>query len=51
VERHSGNFSRTVTLPCAVTESEVAAEYKDGVLTIKLPKTEQSKTHKIKVKG
>ena len=51
VERRYGNFSRTVTLPCAVIESEVAAEYKDGVLTIKLPKTEESKTHKIKVKG
>jgi HSP20 family protein len=51
VERSYGSFSRTVTLPCAVNESEVAAEYKDGVLTIKLPKTEESKAHKIKVKG
>ena len=51
VERSCGNFSRSVTLPCAVTESEVAADYKDGVLTIKLPKTEGSKAHKIKVKG
>jgi HSP20 family protein len=51
VERSYGNFSRTVTLPCAVNESEVAAEYKEGVLTIKLPKAEESKAHKIKVKG
>lgn len=51
VERHYGNFSRSVTLPCMINESEVAAEYKDGVLTIKLPKTEESKVHKIKVKG
>jgi len=51
VERRYGSFSRSVTLPCNVVESEVAAEYKDGVLTIKLPKTEESKTHKIKVKG
>ena len=51
VERHYGNFSRSVTLPCTIAESEVAAEYKDGVLTIKLPKTEESKAHKIKVKG
>jgi HSP20 family protein len=51
VERSYGSFSRTVTLPCAVNESEVAAEYKDGVLTVKLPKTEESKAHKIKVKG
>jgi HSP20 family protein len=51
IERRYGNFSRSVTLPCTVTESEVAAEYHDGVLTVKLPKTEESKAHKIKVKG
>ncbi|MEX2306262.1 MAG: Hsp20/alpha crystallin family protein [Pirellulales bacterium] len=51
VERRYGNFSRSVTLPCTVVESEVAAEYRDGVLTIKLPKTEESKAHKIKVKS
>ena len=50
VERRYGSFSRSVTLPCKVLESEVAAEYHDGVLTIKLPKTEESKAHKIKVK-
>jgi HSP20 family protein len=51
LERRYGNFSRSVTLPCAVAESEVAAEHHDGVLTIKLPKTEESKAHKIKVKS
>jgi HSP20 family protein len=51
VERRYGDFSRSVTLPSAVEESEIAAEYRDGVLTIKLPKTEESKAHKIKVKG
>ncbi len=51
VERSYGNFSRSVTLPCAVAESEIAAEYQNGVLTIKLPKAEESKAHKIKVKG
>ena len=50
VERRSGSFSRSVTLPCNVIESEVAAEYLDGVLAIKLPKTDESKAHKIKVK-
>jgi HSP20 family protein len=50
-ERSYGQFFRSVTLPSNVIESEVAAEYKDGVLTIKLPKTEQSKAHKIKVKS
>ena len=51
VERRYGSFSRSVTLPCTVNESEVAAAYHDGVLTIKLPKTEESKAHKIKVKS
>jgi HSP20 family protein len=51
IERQYGNFSRSVTLPSTVAESEVAAEYHDGVLAIKLPKSEESKAHKIKVKG
>ena len=51
IERRYGNFSRSVTLPCTVVENEVAAEYHDGVLTIKLPKSEESRAHKIKVKG
>jgi HSP20 family protein len=51
VERQCGCYSRSVSLPCQVNESEVAAEYHDGVLSITLPKTDESKAHKIKVKG
>jgi len=51
LERRIGSFSRSITLPCAVQEGEAAADYKDGVLTITLPKAEEAKTHKIKVKG
>jgi HSP20 family protein len=51
VERRYGGFSRSVTLPCIVAENEVAAEYRDGVLAITMPKTDESKAHKIKVKG
>lgn len=51
VERQSGRYSRTVSLPAPVVEGEVAAEYHDGVLSITLPKTDESKAHKIKVKG
>lgn len=51
VERQSGSFSRSITLPCRVNESEVAAEYRDGVLSITLPKTDESKARKIKVKS
>jgi HSP20 family protein len=51
VERRCGSFARTFTLPCPVEEDEVAAEYRDGVLTITMPKTESAKAHRIEVKG
>lgn len=51
IERRSGSFSRTLTLPCRVNEQKVNADYKDGVLVINLPKVEGAKTHKIKVQG
>ena len=51
LERRSGDFSRSFTLPCPVEEDEVAAEHRDGVLTITLPKTEEAKTRKIQVKS
>ncbi len=50
VERRYGSFSRTVTLPCAVNEDEATAEFNDGVLTITLPKAEEAKARKIKIK-
>ncbi len=51
IERRAGSFSRSVTLPCSVDEEKVTAECRDGILTIKLPKTEESRTRKVKVKG
>jgi HSP20 family protein len=51
VERSSGSFSRTVTLPCAVEEAKVDAQYKDGILTVALPKTPEAKSRKIEVKS
>lgn len=51
VERHSGAFSRSLTLPCKVSESEVVAEYEQGVLTVVLPKCEEAQSKKITVKG
>ena len=51
VERGVGAFSRSVTLPCPVKEEAVDAQYKNGILTIKLPRTEEAKTRKITVKG
>lgn len=51
VERRQGSFSRTVVLPCTVNEDKVDAQYKDGVLSIKMPKTEEAKARKIKVRS
>jgi HSP20 family protein len=43
-ERSYGSFARTLTLPGPVDESRVLAEYRDGVLTITLPKLGETKT-------
>lgn len=51
IECRAGTFSRSVTLPCQVKEDAVDAHYKNGILTIKLPKTEEAKARKINVKG
>ena len=51
VERRTGSFSRSFALPCSVAEDEVVAEYKEGILTITLPKTDEALTRKVKVKG
>jgi HSP20 family protein len=51
LERRTGSFSRMLTLPCEVNADEVAAEYAQGVLTVKLPKCEEAKSKKVAVKG
>ena len=50
VERHAGSLRAFVELSSAVKEDKVAAEYKDGVLPITLPKSEAARTHKITVR-
>jgi HSP20 family protein len=50
IERSYGSFVRSFTLPEAVDESGVKAEYKDGVLNLHLPKTEKVKPKAIDVK-
>jgi HSP20 family protein len=49
VERSYGTFTRSFALPPTVDASKVAADYKDGVLTIKLPQREEAKPRQIKV--
>ena len=49
-ERGYGSFNRLMDLPGAVDGSRVSAEFKDGVLTITLPKKEESKPRRIEVK-
>lgn len=49
VERSYGSFSRSFILPDTVKNEEIVADYKDGVLTLTLPKSAESKAREIKV--
>ena len=49
VERAYGTFSRSFSLPSTVDASKIGAEYKNGVLTVKLPLREEAKPRQIKV--
>jgi HSP20 family protein len=49
IERSYGAFSRSFTLPDTVDPEGVRASFKDGVLTVNLPKKEASKPRQIKV--
>jgi HSP20 family protein len=42
-ERFYGSFSRTIPLPVEVKSEDAKAEYKDGILSISVPKVEQAK--------
>lgn len=50
IERRAEKYSRTIGLPCGIKEDKVQAVYENGVLSITLPKTEESKPHRIAVK-
>ena len=49
IERSYGAFARTFALPPTVDPAKVSAEYKAGVLTVRLPLREEAKPNKIKV--
>ncbi len=48
-ERASGRFLRSVTLSSDVISDKIEANYKDGLLQIRLPKAEEAKPKKIQV--
>lgn len=50
IERTYGSFQRSFTLPTAVRQDKVEAEFRDGVLTITMPKAEEAKRKQIEVK-
>jgi HSP20 family protein len=49
IERRYGTFSRSFSLPQTVDPGKVSAEYKNGVLTVRLPLREEAKPRSIKV--
>ncbi len=51
IERQFGSFSRSLNLGEKVKADGIEAGYKDGILTVTLPKAEESKPKKIEVKS
>ena len=51
VERAYGAFRRSFTLPVTVDASNVQATYRDGVLTVTLPRREETRPRQIQVNG
>ena len=49
VERRYGTFTRSFSLPQTVDANRISAEYKHGVLTVRLPLREESKPRSIRV--
>lgn len=50
IERRYGSFHRSFRMPGKIKMDGVDANYKDGILSLTLPKTEESETKKIEVK-
>jgi HSP20 family protein len=49
VERSYGSFARSFSLPNSIDADQVKAEYKDGMLTLTMPKREEAKPKTIKI--
>ena len=50
IERSSGEFYRTVVLPNTVDHDKVEADFKDGVLNVRLPKSLKTQPKKIEIR-
>jgi len=50
-ERYVGSFRRSISLPTPVDANKVSATYRDGILTVTLPKAEEAKPKRIEVAG
>jgi len=50
VERSYGSFQRSFTLPTAIINEKIDAAFKDGILTVRVPKAEEAKPKQIEVK-
>jgi len=48
-ERFYGSFTRMIPLPCEVNFDKVEATFKNGILTVTMPKTEEAKRHHKKI--
>ena len=49
VERSYGSFARSFSLPNSISTDKVKAEFKDGLLTLTLPKREEAKPRTVKI--
>ena len=49
IERSYGSFSRSLALPCEVQQDKAEANYKNGVLSLRLPKSESCKKKAVKI--
>jgi HSP20 family protein len=49
-ERSYGSFTRTIRLPREIQSDKISASYKNGILKVTLPKSEEAKKKEIKIK-
>ena len=49
LERSFGTFSRSFALPMTIDADKIHAEYRDGILNLRLPKSERAKPKRIQI--